>query len=370
MIVTVDVPDVVGQTQATTTALTNADLSVGTITTQDGATVDESSAVNLVISSGNPLLVTMSEDSPGALPGDEVCATNTNGCTLRAAIQEPNALNGEQTITIEPGTYTLTLAGANEDDAATGGLDITDDVIVESSSGNATEVVIAANALDRVFDLPPGSDPRVTFRGLTIQGGMVVGSTGGGLRNAQGTLTIEDPLITANQSNGSGGGISHLGGALTLLNTMLTGNMSQGLGGGLQAQGGSVTIDGNSQFRGNSANFGGGLSVDRANVTVTDTQVENNTAIGVGGAFTSSSVPVISSAATLPSKYDCRTPPSATICPITVKEITSAVANNPFGNTDQCNLPRSISRTQGSLDERMDPRQRMSEMPYKGSNSY
>ncbi|MCH9663626.1 MAG: PASTA domain-containing protein, partial [Gammaproteobacteria bacterium] len=296
------IPSVVGQTEtAAITALTTVGLTRGTITQELNALVPNGSVirqtplggelgspgtpVNLVISSGTDLLITMSADDPDATPGNGICETSPgNGaCSLRAAIQEANAFPGQQTITLPANTYTLTLAGANEDTTATGDLDITDDLVIESSTGNATQVIISGNALDRVFDLPPGNSPNVTLRGLTIQEGMIEGSTGGGLRNAQGTLILENLIIRTNQSNGSGGGLSHLGGTLTLRNTQVTNNTSEGLGGGLQAQNGTVTIDGNSQFRGNSANFGGGLSVGRANVTVTDTQVENNTAIGVGG---------------------------------------------------------------------------------------
>ena len=293
------VPNVVGLTRTEATTALGTDLVVGTITEQTDLTVPEGtviaqdpaanstvsfgSAVSLLLASSGQLLVTNPDDAPDATPGDGVCDIGTGACTLRAAIQEANAFAGEQTIVLPSDTYTLTLAGANEDAGATGDLDITGDVIIERNTSNAGDVVISGNTLDRVFDLPPGSTPRVTLRGLTIQQGQIVGSTGGGIRNTQGALTIEDSLITANRSNGSGGGISHLGGTLTLRETQVTNNISQGLGGGLQAQNGTVTIDGNTQFTGNTANFGGGLSVGRANVTVTNTLVENNTAVGVGG---------------------------------------------------------------------------------------
>src|SRR2546425_4440555 len=49
-------------------------------------------------------------------------------CTLRAAIQASNANVGTDTIVLPGGVYTLTIAGRNEDLAATGDLDITDAV--------------------------------------------------------------------------------------------------------------------------------------------------------------------------------------------------------------------------------------------------
>ncbi len=48
--------------------------------------------------------------------GDGICdAAGANGCTLRAAIQEANALAGADTITLPAGTFTLTIAGAGEE---------------------------------------------------------------------------------------------------------------------------------------------------------------------------------------------------------------------------------------------------------------
>ncbi len=296
------IPSVVGRPEtAALTAVTTVGLTGGTITQELNALVpsgsvirqiplggefaDPGTPVNLVISSGTELLITVPVDGSDATPGDGTCETSTgNGaCSLRAAIQEANAFPGQQTITLTPDTYTLTLTGVNEDTAATGDLDITDDVIIESSTGNATQVIVSGNASDRVFDLPPGNSPNVTLRGLTVQGGLISGSTGGGLRNAQGTLTVENSVVTANETNGSGGGISHLGGTLTLRNTQVANNTSQGLGGGLQTQSGTVIINGNTRFTGNSANFGGGLSTGGADVSLTNVQIENNTVVGDGG---------------------------------------------------------------------------------------
>src|SRR3990172_8219355 len=56
-------------------------------------------------------------DAVDAVPGNGVCATAGSVCTLRAAIQEANALAGDNTITVPGGTYTLTIAGTGEDAA-------------------------------------------------------------------------------------------------------------------------------------------------------------------------------------------------------------------------------------------------------------
>src|SRR4051794_30825064 len=67
--------------------------------------------------------VNTTRDDVDANPGDGVCRTIKGDCTLRAAIQEANALPGTDTILLPAGTFTLTRAGAGENAAATGDLD-------------------------------------------------------------------------------------------------------------------------------------------------------------------------------------------------------------------------------------------------------
>src|SRR5688572_22952303 len=64
-------------------------------------------------------------DAPDLDPGDGVCATAEAACSLRAAVQEANALPGADRIRVPAGEYVLTLAGRLEDAAATGDLDLT-----------------------------------------------------------------------------------------------------------------------------------------------------------------------------------------------------------------------------------------------------
>src|SRR6188472_411319 len=64
---------------------------------------------------------------------DGICATAAGDCTLRAAIQEANANDGSITIHVPAGTYALSIEGRGEDAAATGDLDITDDVTIEGA---------------------------------------------------------------------------------------------------------------------------------------------------------------------------------------------------------------------------------------------
>src|SRR5262249_12990409 len=85
-------------------------------------------------------VVNSTADAVDAKPGDGVCATSSGVCTLRAAIQEANAHSGKDSITLPAGTYTLSIAGPAEDAAATGDLDITDDLILNGAGAETTIV--------------------------------------------------------------------------------------------------------------------------------------------------------------------------------------------------------------------------------------
>ena len=98
--------------------------------------------------------------------------TDGGGGSLRQAIIFANANAGTDTITfVGSGTYLLTITGAGEDAAATGDLDITDDLILIGNGVGNT--VIDASGFggtpDRVFHLQ-GTNT-ATMSGITIQGG-------------------------------------------------------------------------------------------------------------------------------------------------------------------------------------------------------
>src|SRR5688500_18566713 len=58
-------------------------------------------------------------------PGDGVCVSSNGTCTLRAAIQEANALPGAHIVRIPAGIFRLTRAPLNQNDITSGDLDIT-----------------------------------------------------------------------------------------------------------------------------------------------------------------------------------------------------------------------------------------------------
>lgn len=214
-------------------------------------------------------------DEVDASPGDGQCATAGGVCTLRAAIQETNALAGADTINLPSGTYTLTLTGANEDAAATGDLDISDDLTIAGDGVAST--IIDGNNSDRVFDVRL-SGHTVSISGVTIQHGFVPSGQngGGGVSNRQSMLTLTDVVVTNNVVTGTenddiGGGISpggFGGGTLVLVNSTISHNAAC-RGGGVFFN--ATLVVTNTLFYSNTAISGGGLNnwgaVSLANVT-------------------------------------------------------------------------------------------------------
>src|SRR5262249_34212649 len=100
-------------------------------------------AVTFVVNSIN--------DAVDAKPGDGVCATKSGACTLRAAMQEANALTGADAIMVPAGSFLLTIKGSDEEAAASGDLDITEDLSITGAGDGTT--IISGYSSDRVFDV-------------------------------------------------------------------------------------------------------------------------------------------------------------------------------------------------------------------------
>src|SRR5438093_4430358 len=67
-------------------------------------------------------VVNTTADTADAVPGDGICADSGGACSLRAAIQEANALAGPDAIVLSAATYVLSGA-AGDDSALSGDLD-------------------------------------------------------------------------------------------------------------------------------------------------------------------------------------------------------------------------------------------------------
>lgn len=136
--------------------------------------------------------------------GDGICLGLADRCTLRAAIQEANALPGTHTIVLGAGVYALTIRGSDEDAGATGDLDVTGALRIEGVG--ADETVVEASTGDRVFDVAAGAE--LTLAGMTVCRGLAIGA-GGGLRAGEDTFVfLSRSRIELNIATELGGGVA------------------------------------------------------------------------------------------------------------------------------------------------------------------
>jgi CSLREA domain-containing protein len=185
-------------------------------------------------------------DGSDANPGNGICATSGGVCTLRAAIQEANALAGADTITLPAGTYSLTIGGVSEDNAATGDLDITTDITILGAGAGST-TINGSSLSDRIFQIMTAGS--LTLNDLTVSGSSVTNYTGGAVSNA-GTLIATDVVFSGNTITNSVGGAIYSTGTTTLTRVAIFGNAATN-GGGIDVAGGTttltnVTVSGNS----------------------------------------------------------------------------------------------------------------------------
>lgn len=181
-------------------------------------------------------------DEQDAYPGDGICETTPgNGsCSLRAAVQESNALPNTDVIVLPAGVYTLTLAGILEDQARFGDLDILNDLSLEGAGAGVT--VVDGNQLDRVIEIP-WSSSEVDISGVTIRNGSVDFPTSvgeglpwlvenGGCILSLASLTVRNSVVTGCRAGREGGGI-YSEWLLALENTMVLSNQAGEAGGGV-----------------------------------------------------------------------------------------------------------------------------------------
>jgi CSLREA domain-containing protein len=253
------------------------------------------------VRAASTLTVTTTSDGTDANPGNGTCETASgNGvCSLRAAVQEANALAGADSIVVPAGTYPLTISGANEEAAATGDLDILDDLNI--AGAGASNTVIDGQAADRIFDVAPSAfgaptpDADVSIARITIQNGQAIG--GGGIQYAY-HLAVNDSVIRDNVSTFQGGGIGAASNVfadaqLTLTDSLVIGNRAPFFGGngaGIYA-GSSVSLRvTRSRIAANSGE-GSGAGIDASGIfpihpVLTDVTIDGNTTtgpLGVGG---------------------------------------------------------------------------------------
>ncbi len=147
-----------------------------------------------VTTGAQTLIVNSTLDTADATPGNGVCETAAANaeCTLRAAVQEANALAGPNLIQVPAGRYAV---------AATNGqvpwLVVTGDLVVTGAGATAT--VIDGGDLTRIFTIDASAT--VTLRNVTLTRGRGTGFSAddaGAVQN-RGRLTVADAVIRDNR---------------------------------------------------------------------------------------------------------------------------------------------------------------------------
>ncbi len=307
-----DTPLPVSLDNVTVTQITTSQyrINLSTLTGTDGKYAFTVLANGLIMSAGlQPLLnaktISWSKDATirpnqfsdavdavgttGQVLGNEVVDSSASAgfqISLRAAVQEANALAGDDVIELGVGTYVLTLSGVQEDFAVSGDLDIRDNLTIRGKGVGQT--IIDASGLpaaqrDRIFQILAGSS--LTLQGVTLQGGNVLGSEDGGAIKNSGTLTILDSEIKNNTSQDDAGAINNSG-TLTINRTTISNNTAVATGGAIRNTA-TMTIL-NSTINGNTSANNGGAIMNIAGATVTATlegvTISGNTSTsGAGG---------------------------------------------------------------------------------------
>ena len=214
---------------------------------------------------------------------------NSDGdCSLREALLAANtdaavdaciAGSGADTILLAAGIYTLSIPGTNEDAAATGDLDIADDLTL--TGAGALTTVIDGNQIDRVIEVADSVTAHVS--GVTIRNGESVSFAfnGGGIANF-GDLTFTDSIVTGNSVVDGGGGILNVG-TLTMTNVSVKDNIS-GMDVGGIANLGSAVLTGVTVSGNEAAGFVGGI-YNNGSLTLNGSAVSGNSALIAGGIY-------------------------------------------------------------------------------------
>ncbi len=251
-------------------------------------------AITLLFGAASPIsaatfTVNNSGDAGDANPGNGTCATSGGVCTLRAAIQEANALAGTDTINIPA----MTIVVNSE-------LLVTQSVTINGNSQATT--IIDGNNATRVFKFQDNSGTH-TISNLTIRNAnnttpqnCTTNLPGGGGIFNEANLTLNSVTVSNSRAT-QGGGIfnAYAGGpsdptppSLNLNSVTLSNNQAtstcQGQGGGGLFNGSLLTTNGIT-ITNNSAGYqGGGVYINSYyTVNISNFTISSNTAKMGGG---------------------------------------------------------------------------------------
>ena len=209
------------------------------------------------------------------MAGDGACATSGGGCTLRAAIEEANALGIDTNISLPAGTYGI----------SQGELPVTGTIVLRGQDGTTVEGEFSDDSPSRIFHVMGSGDLRIST--MIIQNGEVEESEndgpalGGGAIANEGLLRMERVLIRNSYADVLGGLISNSG-AMTIVDATMSGGGTFFEGGaGIFNDVGAEAILVRTLISGNDCEHdsrGGGI-LNYGEMTITDSTLRDNTAV-------------------------------------------------------------------------------------------
>lgn len=238
-------------------------------------------------------------------------------CALREAVRAANLnqrvdrcpagrRDAVDVIRLPAATFTLAIAGAGEDNATRGDLDLRGKIQLVGAGAGAT--VLDGAGLDRLIDVRGGAV--VTISGVTIRN---AGHESGAVRNL-GTLNLERSVVRENRGEKRGAGIwndnvmrisasavsANVGddaggifnnGYMAITGSTISDNRGYPRGGGIfnSARGnlviGEQSVVRNNQSVGDGEGLGGGIFNDGGRLTLSDSTVSENLADYGGGIY-------------------------------------------------------------------------------------
>ena len=212
--------------------------------------------------------VNIQSDSHDSNPGDGVCSDTSGLCSLRAAIEESNAMPEfpPEIIILPSGTYTLTL----------GVLEITSSLNLNGTGADLT--IIDGNRNSGIFLISnTGANPIVQISAVTICNAVGNINFGTGVRIAQGSsLLLANSVVCENADPVGGVGIGNFG-FLTLFRSTVRDNQITGGGGGVTGTGAGL------------------LNGTTGVAEIIESTISNNTGIRGGGISNSGSLDILNS---------------------------------------------------------------------------
>ena len=252
-------------------------------------------------------------------------------CTLREAVIAANSHSGADVVLLRSGkSYRLAIAGAGEDAAATGDLDITDSLTIKRAKPRALRerrrarkcplpplpckgplATVDANRIDGVFETHGSLN--TVFNGLVIRrgnagtvghdggidvddgtarviGSVVTGNTGtddGGIGTNKASLIVKRTRVGVNHGNGDVGGIDANGERLRLIRSLVFFNVGAGAGGGVFVSGEGLISKSELVGNGSDEDGAGLYNINAATTVLSSTFEGNFTDGGSGGAIAS-----------------------------------------------------------------------------------